>query len=144
MIWDKVNEQYDRVYQASEACQLQVLPGRINASSKLSAVVVASEYRKEGERLRMFVTPVGVLAQPGLVTADGLGLTQECEDLFDELLMHLRSQAGDAQFYETEDGLTLVAFKRHGTRTQPSRPMLLLPWWSTDEVLQAKTTVAQR
>src|SRR5690348_13897826 len=127
MIWDEVHEKFYRVFQASEARRLKVLPGRINKSGKLSAVLVETTYRKEGEASRMFVTPIGVLLGRGLVMADGLGLTQECEDLFDELLMHLRCKAHDGRFYATKSGRTMVAFTQRGGGAETSRPLLMLP-----------------
>lgn len=136
-------EKFNKVFQASEARQLQVLPGCISASGKLTAVLVVSEYRDEGMGLRRFVTPVGALLGPNLVTADGLSLTQECDDLFDELLMHLRSAAGAAEFYATKSGRAMVAFKPHG-RSGKSRPVLMLPWWHTQEVFKATKAVADR
>lgn len=141
MVWDEAHQQFYKVFAASESRQLQVLPGRINASGKLSAILVISEFRKDGESSRQFVSPVGALLGSGLVTEDGLGLTQECEDLFDEFLMHLRNSAYAAEFYVTKSGRTVVAFKKRG-QLASSRPLLMLPWWNTERVWQATKTIA--
>jgi hypothetical protein len=139
MTWDDVNEKFNRVYEGSENRQLQVLPGRINASGKLSAIVVVSEYRDEGAGSRQFVTPVGALLGANLVAADGLSVTQVGEDLFEELLMKLRSPAYAVQFYATKSGRTIVVLKPHDSDSRSVRPILMLPWWDTEKRFQAKS-----